>query len=376
MTVLFFLAAIFVFFWLTGAVAAIILHSASLYRIRAIRLTLPVVGYVALNLIWWVGTFLLKWTASHVLWIASAPVLLAVGLVLKRRSPRRTLVTLLPARCDWPILIVILGLVALSLWPYMAVGMGNYFLINETDYFKRVAPAVLTSSEIPTEILNTSDTLTTYLRDLFPLQLSSLTLLQRLFGCTSTDAASLQGSIDLLFTALGVYWLCLYIFQFRRASSAIAAFFSVAAQFYFHTYFDGHIGSLIYGAAAPLFFGLCVWALAQNRYWSTVPVIAALWLFMGKAYPFVSFLLLPPLLLGKARLWCLDSRGRLSAATSRLLARTGMSRRGVGITAVAGALLGALGAYQVVRNFFYPNRLSLVFNGYQPRSEEHTSELQ
>src|SRR5262249_44412204 len=148
----------------------------------------------------------------------------------------------------------------------------------------RVIPSILLHNQVSSDILTAAaGSKTGVLRDQFPLQLSSLTLVQRILGSTATDAASLQAIINLLFTSIGVYWLSRYFFQFRRSSAVAAAVFSVAAQFYYHTYLDGHLGSLMYVGVAPVLFGLCMLALTFDRYRTTVPIIAVLWLFMSRA---------------------------------------------------------------------------------------------
>jgi hypothetical protein len=369
MEILFFLFATLAFNWFAGFVVVVLLQSASLYRIRAIRLTLPVVGYATSNLVWWAGTFVLKLSTGTVISISAGIALAAVWLLARLRFSHRRLWPLLPAKCDWPLVFVMLTVVGFSAWPYMSVGMGNYFLVNETDYFVRVIPSVLVHHQISPEILYAAaGSKTRMLRDLFPLQLSSLTLLQRLLGCTSTDAAALQAIIDLVFTAIGVYWLSRYVFRFRVSPAIAAGVFSVVSQFYYHTYLDGHLGSLMYVSVAPVLFGLCVLALCFDRYRTTVPVIAVLCLFMSSAYPLVLYLLFPSLMLAKARLLYLGHRKAISALILRVAAVLHLPPRALSLLATIAVLVGALPTYGLVRSLFYPNRVSLIFNGYQPMS--------
>lgn len=370
MQILFLLAIIIVLNWLVGLLAAIVLQTAlpiSLYRVRAARLTLPVIGYAVSNLLWWIGTFLFRWNSDTVILIGVGCAVLSFCLLFKRRLSRRVLASLLPAKCDWPVLIIIVVVVALSAWPYLAVGMGNYFLVNETDYFSRVIPAVALNKNVGNEITTAparGDV--PVLHDLFPIQLSSLTLLQQLLRCTATDAASLQAIFDLVLTAIGAYWLSRYVVRFRVVQAVVAAVFSVAGQFYFHTYRDGHLGSMIYVSAAPVFFGLCVWALSRNRYRTTLLVISVLWLFMGKAYPFVSYLLVPPLFIATLWLFYIDRQKFFAERIASLRVRMRISGLAFGAVSAALVVCIAIVSYHVLRRLFYPNLLSVIFNGYQP----------
>jgi hypothetical protein len=367
MNILFSLFVIFAFHWLAGFATTILLQATfpiSFYRIRAIRLTLPIAGYAVSSLIWWVATFRLMFATETAIMIGAGCAVASIAVMLQNFS-KRLLIPLLPAKCDWPVLIIIPCVIAISGWPYLTAGMGHYFLVNETDYFLRVIPSVLVHNQVPADLLRASGGVGA-LRDLFPLQLSNLTLLQRLLGHPANDCAVLQAIVDLLYTAIGVYWLSRYIVRFRLAPSVAAAVFSVIAQFYFHTYLSGHIGSMLYAAMAPVFFGLCAWALARDRYRTTLLIIAVLWLFMGKAYPLVSYLLLPSLAIAKLRLMYLDQNKRWIAWASKWLVKSRLSTRAALILISVIVLVLAIPSYYVARALFYPNRISLIFVGYQP----------
>jgi hypothetical protein len=370
MEILALLVALLAFTWTAGLTVAVLLRHTfpvSLYSVRAIRLTVPIVGYTASNLLWWLITF--RFEKRSEVAIASGLVLFAVAIILLIRKgfSKRVILPLLPAKTDWPIALIFAIVTALAGWPYMALGLRNYFLLNETDYFFRVTPSILQNHQVAASLfhLPASDSLAG-LRDLFPMQLSTLTLVQTLLGCTATDAGALQAILDLFYTALGVFWLSRHLFGFKRSSASAAAIFSIASQFYYHTYLGGHLGSLMYAGAAPFVFGFSVWALRHDSYRATFCVIVLLVLFMWGAYPLVIFLLAPPLALAKARLLYLENKPRLYGIASAWARRMKVSLRTAGMLLVVMVAFCTLVCLGPLRALFYPNRISLTFNGYQP----------
>ena len=320
MQLFYLLGSAFAINWLFGLAVLILLQQAppvSLFRVPAARLTAPVLGYVCLNLVWWVGTLVLRWPSSIVLTVAAVCVLVCLAILLASRRRRRVALSMAVARCDWPLLIVALSVVLVSSWSYFAAGLGNFFLVNETDFFFRVTPAIL-SNPLSVGILSPG---MADMRSLIPIQFSTLTFLQYVFGCSSADAACIQAILDLVYTAIGVYWLSRYIFRFKRTVVALASFFGVIGQFYFHTYLDGHEGSLIYGAAVPVFISVVVFALAYDRYRTTVAVALLLYSFLASTYPQVAILLLPAFVLTKLLFFCRDKRDALRKQVSRLAAQ-------------------------------------------------------
>src|SRR5690348_18041177 len=99
MQVLFFLGTAFVIFWVFGLSVVLFLQNTfpvSLFRTRAIRFTIPVIGYASVNIVWWIGTFLLRWSSDLVLYIWIAFAAASLFLCLRHRNPKRLLKTMLP----------------------------------------------------------------------------------------------------------------------------------------------------------------------------------------------------------------------------------------------------------------------------------------
>src|SRR5438552_3507860 len=121
------LFVIFMFHWMAGFATTILLQAAfpvSFYQIRAIRFTLPAVGYASSGLIWWLITFRLRLTTETAILIGAGCAILSLGVMLRKFS-KRLVIPLLPAKCDWPVLIIIPYVITVSAWSYLATGMGH-----------------------------------------------------------------------------------------------------------------------------------------------------------------------------------------------------------------------------------------------------------
>jgi hypothetical protein len=367
MKVLWFLTLLFFLYWLFGLTTAILLQRATpinLYRVPAIRLTLPILGFAALNTLWWAGVHRWAVPPAVVLLIAGASTAVALTLVATRRITRRAVVTLLPSRCDWPVLLVILCVCVSVAWTYVWAGFGNFFLVNDTDFFSRTILAVVGTSAPVGELA--ADL--AMLQRQFPFQLSSLTLTQSVLNISATDAACLQAVFHTLSTSLGVYWLSRYIFRVGRAVCFAASLGSILGQFYFHTYLDGHLGSLLYVAMAPVLIGIVIVAVVHGRYATTIPAGVLVWFSMTKAYPMVVFLLLPAVVLTVCVLALRRRWDELRGRVVKLAARWRFSWRVASALMFALVLAVSVAGYAILRAVTLPNRLSLIFNGYQPMS--------
>jgi hypothetical protein len=369
MFVLGYLCALLALCWVVGFSAVVVLQLAfpiSLYRVRAVRFTLPIIGYIVACLVWWLGTFVLQLRDAIVLAAIAAIVVIALALLAKRRFPRRRLLALLPARCDWPAAVAVAFVAAVTVWPYALSGLGNYFLYNDTDWFNRVTPAILHHREVADVVrLVSRESIARLLTQDFPLEISNLMLPQAVLGLDSNDSALLQAVLDLMFTALGAFWLSRYIFRLRETQAAIAAVLSVVAQFYFASYLDGHIGSTIYTSAAPYFFGLSSWALARNRYRSTLTVLALLWVFVKEAYASASVIILFPLALAKMRLIYLDHAAAVRTFI-RGTRKEPLPVRAIALLALALSVAAVAGVCLFAYDHFYPNRVAALLGGYSP----------
>ena len=371
MAVILYLIALLLLCWAYGFAVVIVLQRLlpfSLYQVRAVRYTLPVVGYVIANLIWWFCAFVIKVSNAVALSLIASVVVAALALLVRHKFSRRLIAPLLPRRSDWPALVVLAVIAAFGSWTIIAAGIQNYFLFNDTDWFNRVVPAVLNHQNAADIARMNLTPETRYAKDAFheqPIQVSSLMLWELMLGRESNDCALLQAVANLMITGLGAYWLSRYFFRLGTAQSAFAGIFGVVAQLYFHTYLDGHIGSTIYSSVAPYFFGIGIWALVYDRYRATLLMLACFWVFLGAAYSLVANLIVLPLIVGKLWLLYVGNEARIVSALNTPLKGLVTATR-LRIAGIAAGLLAAGPLYVAARAVLYPNRIGLDLMGYLP----------
>lgn len=128
-----------------------------------------------------------------------------------------------------------------------------------------------------------------YSREVGALQYSSLALFSVITGITKgMDAFVIQALINLGLFALGIYAVVRYVFRQGRTVSASTAIVSVLGNFYLTTYFNGHIGSLMYNAVAPFIFAyvakLILWQ-RKPRIWILIPLTFLVFILGAYPYP-------------------------------------------------------------------------------------------
>lgn len=119
-----------------------------------------------------------------------------------------------------------------------------------------------------------------------------------LLAPTRLDALIIQALLNLLLMAQGVYWLARLRFGMSSRGAFTAAGFSVLGNFYLATYFNGHEGSMMYGAFAPFVLLLVIKWIEEAK--GSMPLWAALGLLLytlANTYPQPLAFLLPPIVL-------------------------------------------------------------------------------
>lgn len=136
-----------------------------------------------------------------------------------------------------------------------------------------------------------------YSKEVGALQYSSLAFFSVITGISKgMDAFVIQALINLGLFALGVYAVVRYVFRQSRTVSASTAIVSALGNFYLTTYFNGHIGSLMYNAVAPFIFAyVAKWILCyrQPKTWILIPLTFLI--FILGAYPYPLMYLAVPL---------------------------------------------------------------------------------
>lgn len=153
-----------------------------------------------------------------------------------------------------------------------------------------------------------------YSKEVGALQYSSLAFFSIISGISKgMDAFVIQALINLGLFALGVYAAVRYVFRQSRAVSASTAIVSALGNFYLTTYFNGHIGSLMYNAVAPFIFAyFAKWILCYRRprLWILIPLTFII--FILGAYPYPLMYLAVPLCIFALLNWHARTKGKES----------------------------------------------------------------
>lgn len=230
-----------------------------------------------------------------------------------------------------------LVVVLLAAWPYLLTGWGNYWQsgnydmedgLNGRDAYVENLIFDSKTFDMGSEIGDKSwydfakvtGTLakrareldsyqTWYAGDGFRFQYSSQAFWSELFDERyGMDILLIQTLLNLVLMAIGIFYLSKDAFGLGAAAAATAALCSVCGTFYLTTFYNGHVGSLIYGSLIPavlhvalvrsgaprdllyrLGLGGVTAAAIAFAYPHPLVVIgiplAAYWTFMGKKFP-------------------------------------------------------------------------------------------
>jgi len=209
------------------------------------------------------------------------------------------------------LIAIVSAVYILAAWPYLVTGFGNYWhsgnldmedglngrdaYINEQIFDTQTfSLAQITGDSAWTDFGTKSGALAPkakdrendsyfawYAGDGYRLQYSNLAFWSFLFGEThGLDIVILNALINLVLMAVGIFYFAQLAFQLNNRWSAIAAFSSVTASFYLGSYWNGHIGSLMYGALVPMLFCFMLLTKERDQWKENIPwlllVIAAL----------------------------------------------------------------------------------------------------
>jgi hypothetical protein len=220
--------------------------------------------------------------ATLILPLATALLRFGVTRMGKRSSPAPSDPSgALAKRRDWiaPAALAICVFL-MAAWPYLLTGWGNFWLSGNYDIedglkgrdayveqrifgnsifsFKEAVgdqtwyDFLKISGDPDGDIPDIKSLQEWYTEGSIRLQYSSLgfwsTVLRAPHGA---DAFIIQALLNLVLMAIGIYYLSHLNFGLDRWASAIAALTSTLCTFYLTTYFNGHEGSLMYGALIP-----------------------------------------------------------------------------------------------------------------------------
>ncbi len=361
-----FLALAFIYFSGLGLVGIFSLTAREEKSLSGVRFLIPAIGYCLSQLAFWYGYALLGGAHSGLIAAVGSPAVLnLLYLYLAKRSQSDWQVifsSLLPKRKDASLLLVLGSIFLLAAWFYVLIGRGHYFHSGNEDFFDGINGGLAYYQNTPIDLLHND------FKGIIRLQYSSQAFWRLFLNVAGMDAFLIQSVLNLLLTALGVYWLVRYVFLGGQRAAAWIAFWSVAANFYFTTYLAGHIGSMMYGSVAPALLGVfLLWSRKEvSVRW--LLLVGMLFYFLSITYPGpLNFLIVPALLLASherilspLKFW--EKVKNFFGLSERLIASEAVRKlRWIRILSI-GLLLALVGVFLVrwVWLYFEPYRLSAL----------------
>ncbi len=262
-----------------------------------------------------------------------------------------------------PVAALLLIVLALAAWPYLATGWGAYWHSGNYDmedglngrdaYMDGLIfqdggfdAATLLGDRTWFDYVKTTGTLGAgqgikansykewYAGDSFRFQYSSLAFWSALlYEPHGLDVLLVQALLNLLLMASGIYFLCRHGFCLYRTPSTLAAAVSVCSAFYLTTFFAGHMGSMMYSSLIPALLDVMFLdsryspGLTRRFVWGGLLTVAILF-----TYPHP----LPLVILPVAACHILSSERIQNLLSSILL----FARRRPALVCAAGILLG------------------------------------
>lgn len=272
-----------------GIIGALWAFSGNSKRTEMVLL-LPVTGYALLQIVFVMlyrfrenSVFDLKLTML----ICSLLVVASIALIVYRLKDLSRQALRFPALSP-QLAIALLVVIVLAAWPYALIGQGHYYHSGNEDFFEGIFGGNSYVQNTPVALQHDD------YKEGLRLQYSSQAFWRVLFGLSGIDAFMVNALLDLLFLALGTFWLVRFVFDGEDKSAAWVATLSALSSFYFTTFLAGHIGSMMYGAAAPFIVGIVLqWSRRE------IPIIwlvlvGLLVVFVSIAYPGpVNFIVVP-----------------------------------------------------------------------------------
>lgn len=213
-----------------------------------------------------------------------------------------------------PLLAAVLVIFTLAAWPYLATGWGSYWHngnydiedgLNGRDAYldQKIFDGEAFSLEaiigdstwvdfskkagvLTPRAIEKDSYYAWYAGDGFRLQYSNQAFWSFLFHERyGMDMAIVHAVFNLLLMVMGVFSFARLVFQLGNGWSAMAAFSSVSASFYFGTFWAGHIGSLMYGSLAPMLAALLLLSKGKMQWSETTPWIVLVIGALAFTYP-------------------------------------------------------------------------------------------
>lgn len=159
---------------------------------------------------------------------------------------------IIPSKADIYIFLVLIVIFLISSWQYVIIGAGQYYHSANPDFFDGITGGLGYYKDVPLKLMEEDFSIN------FPLQYSSLTFWHIILRNDWVDGFVLQAILNLYLTAIGIFWLTKYVFNTKNKVALWTSFWATVGNFYLATFFNGHIGSLIYISIVPVFLGIII----------------------------------------------------------------------------------------------------------------------
>jgi len=280
-----------------------------------IRKFLPHLGYCYFILAFYMFYVLTKNAVLATVLTIILPITVFIVAKIKRHSKKKDATNCANKEflSDYQALLPLTAIIFLmSAWPYLASGWGNYWhsgnqdiedgMLGRDAYLQHkifecrsfllenvVGDAAWVDFVKKTKVKDYekhTSYYSWYAGDSFRFQYSNLafwsSFFQEKYGM---DIVIIQALLNLSLMAIGTYWLCKDFFRLDKAWAFLGALSSTGAAFYFGTFWAGHIGSLMYGAVAPMIAACLLIPVGWINLKTILPWLAMPVLAMSYTYP-------------------------------------------------------------------------------------------
>jgi hypothetical protein len=261
--------------------------------------------------------FYLSYAIARDIWLAviftvGFPlVYLLVRFLLSGKTAKAEIMIQIPPK---ELIIALFAVVILAAWPHMASGWGNYWhsgnydiedglngrdaymnhqIYDDRPFFMEQITGDTTWEDFAKKAGVTSirahekdSYYSWYAGDGFRFQYSNLAFWSCLLAQRhGMDMTLVHAVFCLMLMALSVYSLARTVFAMNPSWAATASFAATAGSFYLGTFWAGHIGSLMYGAVAPMLAAFALASGSRNDWIAAGPWLALAIGAMAFTYP-------------------------------------------------------------------------------------------
>jgi len=276
-------------------------HLSEIDKNKKMFLISPIVGYVLSQLLFY--RLYLVFENARLCFLFTILIIVIINaicfiIIFWNEKIEKALKSLQPDKHDYKLLWVLLAILILSAWQYMLIGEGFYYHSGNEDFFDGVNGGKAYLLNTPMKFIHYDIFENINFVAVVDLQYSSQAFWRLLLNVGGVDGFLLQAILNLFLTCIGVYWLVVYVFKGNKNIALLISFWSVAISFYFVTYMNGHIGSMIYVSVITIPLGLFLLWSRKELKWVWLIFVVGIYYFINKMYPGpIYYLVIPAVLL-------------------------------------------------------------------------------